>query len=91
MLNNNSKALGCLSLLVGFIFSTIVHASVFGSGPRFNPAMAILAPAWNYFDPGRDDGVEIILATVADTIYYAVIIYFIARVIVWLSGKFKTF
>ena len=87
--NQNAKAFGCLSLLIGFILSIAIQAFLFGNSARPDLIWEILAPAWVYFPHGRDDGVEIIFATIIDTVYYGAIIYVIIYAVVRFSGRLK--
>jgi hypothetical protein len=86
-MRGHNKALGCVSLVIGAILSVGVPAFFVGIGARLDDDWIILAPGWNLFRPGRDDGIEIILATILDTLIYAAIVYGIMCVVMYLRRR----
>jgi hypothetical protein len=73
-----AKSTGCLSLLIGGLFSILM------------PAIGVfLTPGWALFSPGRDDGFKILLAVVLDTIIFGAMAYGILYLVRKYSGSTK--
>jgi hypothetical protein len=89
MRRQDAKALGCLSFLVGGLLSIFIPIFLIGSRIYSDALWIILMPGWVIFRPGRDDGFEILMATILDTIIYGALIYGIIYGLVRFVGKAK--
>ena len=89
MPDQSIKGFGCLSIGIGVILAIATQALMSVNRPQFDLIWQILVPALVYFDPGRDDGVEIFLATIIDTVYYAAIVYAVTYSVIWFASKRK--
>ncbi len=89
MHRQDAKSLGCLSLLVGGLLSIFIPIFLIGSRIYSDALWVILMPGWVIFRPGRDDGFEILMATILDTIIFGTIVYGIIYGIVRFFDKAK--
>ena len=58
-----TKSLGCLALVIGGLFSI------------FMPGLGVRTPGWAIFNPGRDDGPQLLMAVIVDMIVFGAISY----------------
>ena len=69
------KPNGCLSFLIGVLLAVFIPAVLLGLGIYSNALWILLMPGWAIFHPGRDDGFEILMATMLDAMIWWVIAY----------------
>jgi hypothetical protein len=59
----STKSLGCLALFIGGLTSIIM------------PGLRVRTPGWAIFNPGRDDGPQLLMAVIVDTVIFGAISY----------------
>ncbi len=74
-------SLGCLSLALGALLAVFVPFVIIGLGASLNSRWLWLAPGWAIFNPGRDDGIQIIEATILTTLIYSAVCYVAGRIL----------
>jgi hypothetical protein len=71
----------CLSLALGTLLAFFVPFVIIGLGASLDSRWLWLAPGWPIFNPGRDDGPQIIAATVLTTLMYSAACYVAGRIL----------
>ena len=90
MRKNDVKALSCLSLLIGGLLSIFIPILLIGNKIYSDVVWVFLMPGWVILRPGAHDGFVILLATLLDTIVFAVLIYGIIYGVVRFLGRAKS-
>jgi hypothetical protein len=73
--------LGCLSFIAGALLAIFIPVFLVGIGLPLDSGLFWLAPGWAIFHPGRDDGAQILLATIVTAIIYSPIFYGVVHLI----------
>lgn len=76
MAKYNIKFVGCISVVAGVLLAIYIPAMLFGAHLTVYSKWFWLAPGWAIFQPGRDDGAEILLASLLNIIIYFILILF---------------